>query len=178
MTRKFLVLLALAIAVGAVAAPTASAESIPVHAEGESSSGELEASGDNTIALQVQVSPGVWADYFRCGYHAGFTASEDGFFHVHGISLFATTGSSPNCTGADDCGAEWHGQAYEDETTGATRVHFEFCTNRTGAGEITCEIDAPAAEAHCNNSLVEGSPNARVTGEVSFNYTGTITDAE
>jgi hypothetical protein len=175
MIRRVLVLCAMAVAAAGVMAPAASAE-VPVHVEGE----ELEMLEATTEGLSFQVfNPATmtWNDFLRCENHWELSIGEDGVLHVHDINIFA--GPVPPyslwCTGMDDCGAEWDGQIFEDEATGADRFRFTFCTNRTGPGTVTCDLNGPGAEVHCNNAAV--SAGVRIVGEIHFNHAMSIADA-
>jgi hypothetical protein len=171
MIRKLFVLCAMAVAATAMMAPAASAQ-VPVHVEGE----ELEMLEATTEGISVQVfAGGQWVDFLRCENHWELSISESGVVHVHDVNIFA--GPVPpytaNCTGADDCGAEWDGQIFEDGT-GADKVTLTFCTNRTGPGTVTCDVNGAGAEVHCNNAPV--SAGVRVVGEVHLNHAISITD--
>ena len=172
MIRKLFVLFAMAIAAMAVVAPMASAEE-PVHVEIANGEEMIEVTGTNTIAIQVLFPP--WIDFLRCDNHWEATVSEDGQVHVHDIVLTRVAGSTANCEGADDCGSEWEGQIFEDEATGDPKIEFRFCTNRTGPGEVVCDMDV--ASMHCDAVFIHNSTSARVNGEVFFDHGLTIEDA-
>lgn len=167
MVRKFFVLFAMAIAAAAMMASTAAAQT-PVHVEADDMVG---ITGTNTIAVQVHTGMGE-SDLIRCENNWEATISEDGAIHVHDINI-GPGGATSNCATANDCGAEWDGQIFED-SNGNSKVHLSFCTNKTGPGEVTCDIDANGA--HCADVPVEGSAVAEVTGEVSFSEPISITD--
>lgn len=169
MIRRVVVLLALGLATTLAVAPGALAQG-PVHVEADEM---LEVSGTNTIAIQVHTGMGE-ADVLRCEVGLEVTGSEDGSIHVHDINFSAAAGSTPNCSGANDCGVEWTGQIFKD-TSGDLKGHFSFCTNRTGSGEVTCDVDANGG--HCDSVPVEGSATAEIDGELNFGEPVLITDA-
>ena len=176
MIRRLLVLLAVAIATGAALASTASAEIEPVHVEVENDEEMIEMSGENTLAFQSQIAPGIWSTVIECDNHWEATVSEDGVVHVHDIVIGQTAGSTQNCLAIDDCGSEWPGQIFEDETTGDAKIHLVFCFTLTGAGEFTCDVHA--MEMHCNDALLTGTADVRVTGELDFDHGISVTDVE
>jgi len=137
-----------------VTATTANATDA-VHVEDD---GEIEISGEDTLAIGVHHPTLGFLAGLNCAHHWTGTVSESGAIDLDNVDIAQGPFGVGYCAGMDDCsGAGWVGQAHENEV-GGFAADFHICIVGQAGGldgvPVEAECDLFNEEAHCDDQLI------------------------
>ncbi|HYI81076.1 MAG TPA: hypothetical protein VEW67_09475 [Thermoleophilaceae bacterium] len=164
MFRKLTMLVFAALAALALTAATANATDA-IHVENE---GNVEITGEHTIAIGVHHPTLGFIAGLSCNNHWTGTISESGAIELDNVEILAHNASDVGeCGPANDCNdSGWSGQAHENEA-GGFAADFHFCIAGQGGAldgvPVEVECDLFDEEAHCDDQLTVENTNVLVT---------------